>query len=269
MSDIERPQPYIGVSGIGRYEQHGALVDLAIRERIDHLGYFMMIGIQATGKSQVLGIENKRGRLWHPVGDEIANVACNEDSGLTKPFIHCYFTDEEMAEGLANVSRRTVHYNQGMQFNGLSWVEKDYSRLLTQYAKDHPYHSIILQASSLVLDHANPGQLSEALRGLPVDYVLLDPSGGWGTRMDPVKIREYVDAIYQTQLPLGVSVSGGLDAQNMDELFAPLAEEYPSLSCDAEGRLRKGPEGATELDLELTDSYVRAWKRIVQSLATN
>lgn len=228
----------------------------------------MMVGVQATGKTQVREMGNRRGAMWHPVGDAIAEAATNDGSGLTKPYIHVYFTDREMAVGITNVMRRTKHYSQGVQFNGLSWVDNDYSQLLTRFVEDYPSQSVILQASGSVLNGSSPKQLADKLADAPVDYVLLDPSGGWGTKMNCDHIREYVDEIYQRQIPVGVAVAGGLDASSIEELFAPLAESYPGLSCDAEGRLRKGPEGATELDLLQTNDYLIAWKGIVKSLDT-
>jgi hypothetical protein len=263
MTELDRPQPYIGVSGVAHCEQHIALFDVALRERIDRIGYFMIIGVQATGKTQVREVESKRGRMWHPVGDEIAEAAASEDSGLTKPYVHCFFTDDEMAIGVANVMRRTRHYVQGMQFNGLHWTEQDYRGLFTGFAETYPGKSIILQANSGVLNANTPSELARNLVGMPVDYVLLDPSGGYGQRMDADKIREYVNEIYQQQVPIGVAIAGGLDAQNIEELFGPMAADFPGLSCDAEGRLRKGPEGATELDLQKAEEFILAWENVV------
>lgn len=265
MTEIKRPQPYIGVSGIGHYEQHGEIIDLALRERPDLLGYFIMIGIQATGKTQVLDIPNKRGQMWHPVGDSIAEAASNEDSGFTKPYIHVFFDGKnELEQGVANVMRRTRHYVQGLQFNGLAWLDTDYRPFLSIFKADYPSQSIILQAGSITLDNHSPSELADGLKTMPVDYLLLDPSGGEGKQMDLTRIRNYVDEIYQSQLPVGVAVSGGLDAQNVEGLIGPLMEEYPDLSCDAEGRLRKGAEGSTMIDIDAVDAYLVACKQTIQ-----
>jgi hypothetical protein len=87
--------------------------------------------------------------------------------------------------------------------------------------------------------------------------------------MDVDRMRDYVDEIYQQQIPMGVAVSGGLEANNVEELFGPLAEQYPQLSCDAEGRLRKGSEGSTQLDLKLAEEFIMAWEQTVTSLDSN
>lgn len=266
MSEAGRPQPYIGISGVAHHEQHTALHVIAEREHIDALGYFMMVGVQATGKTQVQDIENRRGRMWHPVGDEITSAAIRDESGLTKPYIHGFFTDAEMDEGISNVMRRTEDYVRGIQFNGLHWADRDYSGLFKQFTETYPQQSIILQASSAVLGAHTPEELTDELAKLPVDYVLLDPSGGYGRPLDADTIRWYVDEIYQRQLPVGVAVAGGLDAQTIEELFLPMARDFPGLSCDAEGRLRKGEEGATEIDLQLAEDFILAWKGMIKGL---
>ena len=264
MADVERPQPYIGVSGIAVMEQHGDIVDIALRQRSDLLGYFVMVGIQATGKTQVLDIPNKRGQMWHPVGDSISVAAANEDSGLTKPFIHVFFDGEtELGVGVANVMRRTVHYSRGLQFNGLNWVANDYRPFLSGFRRNFPGQSIILQAGGITLNNHSPSEVADSLETMPVDYMLVDPSGGFGKRMDPVLVRSYVDEIYQRQIPIGVGISGGLEAQNVEELLGPLMEEYPGLSCDAEGRLRKGSEGSTVLDMEAVEAYMLACEETI------
>ncbi|HUC95635.1 MAG TPA: hypothetical protein VMR76_01595 [Candidatus Saccharimonadia bacterium] len=264
MTELIRPQPYIGISGIARYEQHEDIVDLAIRERLDLLGYFIMIGVQATGKTQVLDVPNKRGQMWHPVGDTIAEAAGNEDSGLTKPYIHAFFDGEtELAQGVINVMRRTRHYVRGFQFNGLAWVDHDYRPFLHGFKEDYPDQSIILQAGSLTLDNHSSSEVAASLETMPVDYMLVDPSGGYGREMDVTRVRSYVDEVYQRQIPISVGVSGGLEAQNVEELIGPLMGEYPGLSCDAEGRLRKGPEGLTVLDMEAVEAYIIACKETI------
>jgi hypothetical protein len=224
-----------------------------------------MIGIQATGKTQILDVPNKRGQMWHPVGDSIARAASNEDSGFTKPFVHVFFDGkDELEQGVANVMRRTRRYVQGLQFNGLAWLDIDYRPFMHIFNEVYPSQSTILQAGSNTLNSHSPSELADGIETMPVDYLLLDPSGGEGKQMDSTRIRNYVDEIYQSQIPVGVALSGGLDAKNVEELIGPLMEDYPDLSCDAEGRLRKGPEGSTVIDIEAVDAYLVACKQTIQ-----
>lgn len=261
MAEVAIPKPYVGISGVAHYEQHTALFNIALRERLDNLGHFMMIGVQATTKTQVLEVENRRGRMWHPVGESIADAAASEDSGLTKPFVHCAFIKEpDLAQGITNVMRRTRHYNRGIQFNGLPWVSQDYRPFLHNFHETYPDQLTVIQANGRTLNSHSPTEVAQELTTMPVDYLLLDPSGGVGIEFDPKTIKPYIDEVYQRHIPAGVVVAGGLESENVEQLFGPLKEIYPGLSCDAEGRLRKGPEGVTELDLQAAEDFVLAWK---------
>jgi hypothetical protein len=84
--------------------------------------------------------------------------------------------------------------------------------------------------------------------------------------MDKEYIRSYTDAIYQAQLDIGVVIAGGLSAENLEEVAAPLFKEFPGLSCDAEGRMRKGLKGETQLDLAKVEAYIKKWASIMTDL---
>lgn len=153
-----RPQPYVGISGVARREDHIALCEVALRERIDHLGYVVMIGVQASGKTQVLDTENKRGQDWHPVGNTIAEAATADDSEITKPFIHCFFTDEELVPGVRAVMERAGHYVRGIQFNGLDWMANDYRDLLNRFREAYPGQLVVVQAHNAILGGYSGGR---------------------------------------------------------------------------------------------------------------
>lgn len=67
-----RTSPQVSVSGIAHFEERAELC-----ERLAEDGYSpdkhppVLIGIQATTKSQALGLPSRRGPNWHPVSDDI------------------------------------------------------------------------------------------------------------------------------------------------------------------------------------------------------
>ena len=123
-----------------------------------------------------------------------------------------------------------------------------------------------MQANKEILQNHSPAQVADVLETMPVDYVLFDPSGGFGVKMESDETKKFVDEVYQRQIPIGVGISGGLEASNLEELFGPLVEIYADLSCDGEGRFRKGPKGKTVIDLEAVESYLSTWKIIQNRL---
>jgi len=262
MSNIERPEPYVGVSGVGHYDDHHEIIEMASELGCLMDSHFVMIGVQATGKSQVQDIENSRGRAWHPVGEELATAAVYDDTTLTRPYVHCFFEDDELEIGLENVLRRSTYYLKGLQLNKLPWMDNDYRPVIHQLKDQQPDVAIVLQAHREILEWYAPHEVVRRLGTLAVDYVLFDTSEGAGRLMDPERLRGYVDDLYQSHLPIGAVVAGGLEADNLEEYLGPLLAEFDDLSCDAEGRLRSGPEGRSFLDLDKVRNYLTAWKAL-------
>jgi hypothetical protein len=268
MTERLRPEPYVGVSGVVNIEQHGELCDLANEVGLLNDEHFLMLGIQATSKTQLQGMENKRGRDWHPVGDDISWAAGNEDSGLTKPFIHCFFEGtENLAVGLRVVKRRTIHYAQGIQINMVPWMDENCWEDLADAREVFQNGGIVLEANRNVLENHKPAAVAKRLGGLPIDYVLFDGSHGFGAPLDHTELRPFVDAVYQTNSKLGVGVAGGLGPRTVDDLLGPLMSEYPDLSCDAEGKLRSGPDGKTVLDMTKVAQYLHEWNQLRLTVA--
>lgn len=85
------------------------------------------------------------------------------------------------------------------------------------------------------------------------EYVLLDPSGGYGKPFDPERVRDYLLALEAQNLGMGLGVAGGLSPATLN-LVEPLVWEFYDLSIDAEGRLRT-PED--HLDLAVSSEYLR------------
>jgi len=263
MSETLRPQPYVGISGVGHINEHVAIVDLALHEKLLNDEHFVMVGIQATTKTQIVGIENKRGRAWHPVGEDIGLAAGNEDSGLTRPYVHCYFEDEDrLAVGLETVLMRTRHYLQGVQLNLLPWMDVDFRPIIHDLKRESPNLGIVLEVHADILERYSPQQVAVRLGQMSVDYALFDASHGFGKELDKEHVRPYINELYQRQLPIGAVVAGGLEAETLEDLFAPLVAEFDDLSCDAESRLRSGAEGASRLDMEKVAAYLHAWRQI-------
>ncbi len=88
-----------------------------------------------------------------------------------------------------------------------------------------------------------------------VTDVLIDPSGGLGRPFDPVFARSCLSEIKDRHPECGIGVAGGLTAENVDDLVAPLLDEFSMLSIDSEGRLRT-PQPDDALDMEKAQAYL-------------
>lgn len=99
-----------------------------------------------------------------------------------------------------------------------------------------------------------------------IDHVLIDGSGGRGIPLDPVRIRPFVDALYdRLGHRIGIGVAGGIGPFT-PKLVLDLLYAYPDLSVDAEGALRDPKDDS--LDMFITPSYTHLMNGIRSSAQT-
>ena len=239
-------KPYIGITGFMSLNDAMQVLD-AISVNMDRL---VMVGVLASLKT-MRGAQNK----WpnrYPVMDKIADIF--PDHPLALNLIH-YNTKEKDTLGdqlvaMTGFGGANMH---GFQLN-IAWPLLD---VLRRYRKEHATKQIVLQVGGYAFEVVNhsPEQLAAKVAEYDgvVEYVLLDPSGGYGKPFDPERARDYLQALKAQNLEMGLGVAGGLSPTTLD-LVRPLTNEFPDLSIDAEGRLRT-PED--HLDLAVSSEYLR------------
>lgn len=251
-------RPYIGVGGVGSMEEQGQLVDIAIAERFLNAEMFLMVGVTVTSKT-LQGQEDAYGSSWHPTSSQLPAVAGNEDSGMTKVFMHCHFTpDHTLAANLHVLDRLTRHYSKGVQLNGLPWLEEDFNDVLSWQRERLQIGAIALSLPTQEAAQYRPLEIANRLGRLPVDYVVFDA----GTKVEdlaPPLIGDYIDAIYQSYNgEIGVAVSGLLDAADTTRYLSPLTEDHGDISVYSEAALRSGEPGESQLDISKAHDFIRA-----------
>lgn len=223
-------KPYIGITG---FMSLGDVLHVlnAVPTNANRL---VMVGVLASLKT-MRGIQNK----WpnrYPTMDRITGIF--PDHPLALNLIH-YNTKEKETLGdqlvaMTGFGGANMH---GFQLN-IAWPELD---VLREYKRAYPTKQIVLQVGGHAFDMVNhsPQQLASRVaeyNGV-VEYVLLDPSGGYGKPFDPDRARDYLVALQEEGLNIGLGVAGGLSPTTIS-LVEPLAREFADLSIDAEGRLR-------------------------------
>lgn len=227
-------KPYIGATGFTSVEQIAFAMSSVLGREIDD--YLLMIGILVSHKT-LRGEKNKWPKRY-PLVEELPNLMLKSDRLLN--LIH-YNTHTQAfvpeLEQLINMSGPNLH---GFQLN-ICWPDP---KELERFRNNGNAQSIVLQIGGNAFRQINhsPKQLAEKLENEYVhliDYVLLDPSGGFGQAMDINKADQYLDELYWRQLNehLVFGVAGGLSGYNIHELD-PLIMKYDQLCVDAEGRLR-------------------------------
>lgn len=239
-------KPYIGITGFMSLSDALHVLN-AIPANANRL---VMIGVLASLKT-MRGIQNK----WpnrYPAMDRIASIFPDHPSALN--LIHYNTKEKEtLGDQLVAMTEFGGANMQGFQLN-IAWPALD---VLAEYKKAYPAKQIVLQVGGHAFEMVNhsPEQLAARVAEYDevAEYVLLDPSGGYGKPFDPECARDYLLALEAKNFGMRLGVAGGLSPTTLD-LVEPLAREFPQLSIDAEGRLRT-PED--HLDLNLARTYLQ------------
>lgn len=259
------PKRYISVSGFAKHEQmevfnhavNGKYQDVAI-----------LAGIQASVKSQFDKFPTKHGPDWLPVGNNIWQVLSPTAHECAKRIIHYSYPEaSELAIELYNIeflARKPPKIQiDGWQFNGLSWHEKSYQKVVSEVRDRTTGGFLIAQLSSRVLTSGSLERIADNVGTSGVSHLLLDTSGGRGQAFDPEYYSDLVGYLQERIPEIGIGIAGGLGEGVRIENFRRLCERYRSLSCDAEGKLRKYPEidgenvlSASVLCIEKARSFV-------------
>lgn len=267
---------YIGISGVVSQEQQHTLQEmfhtLGLHER-----RVLQLGIKATHKPQYLGVENKYGREWYPVGDE-ARAALASPLGTNTTAVAQVCFDNEHVQNWAyrtEFMRRSLgrmsEWLTGVQFDMLPWF--DHPQIVQELTTLVSVEHIVLQCQGDIMKRASPEQVAEKLRSLPAtDHILFDASGGRGIKMDPKVLLPYLEAV--TQDPdlahLRVAVGGGLNAQVVREELPTILRYFPEVSWDAEGQLHPvNHDGKRPLDMDAGREYFEACAEVLAEVPYN
>jgi hypothetical protein len=269
---IERPQPYIGVSGVVTPEQQEQLEYLADSAGLWEGGRVLALGVKATHKTQFLDVENKYGPEWYPVGEpgfsEALRPKGNEEGrtiGVAQTYLDVnYVSDPDYREAFtARLAERGQPWLQAIQFDMLPWHNDITTLGFLEKVKEDYDIRIFLQCHKAAMDEQGPRGVIRRLGhfSAAIDYLLFDSSHGTGRRLDTEGLGHFLEQAYSSHelATTGMAIAGGLDARTVREALPAVVEEYPDISWDAEGRLHPvNHEGKRPLDIGLVREYLQA-----------
>lgn len=225
-------RPYIGITGFMSADEVQAMLALmpASANRA------LMVGVLAS-LNTMRGIMPSKWPNRYPVREQISRIF--QAHPLALNLIH-YNTQEsetlsEQLVEMTNVGGPNLH---GFQLN-LTWPSPEAIR---DYTSNYPYMQIVLAVGHRALELMawSPDRVADrVVREYDeiIDYVLIDPSGGYGRPFEPERLGEFLLALQEKRVNAGLGVAGGLNQATLD-LIQPLIQIFPDLNWDAEGRLR-------------------------------
>ncbi len=251
---------YIGITGFMSRSELTAVLDALP----DNFGMIdgeqirrLMVGMLVSGKT-IQGIPNK----WpnrYPAPEALSSIFVRDPRVLN--LVH-YNTKAEtpgiIIDELSRIKDACGKYFQGFQLN-MVWPK---ASLIHDWLFNHSSHSnavIVLQCGSRAMANLkhSPEELAEKLKEYEgvIDYVLLDPSGGIGIPFDAAFALRCLEAIDQANITgINIGVAGGLSPETIPDLLPPILQQFPTVSIDAEGRLRTAED---HLNVEVASEYIR------------
>ena len=239
-------KPYIGITGF----MTRAEVRTILNYMPENPSRLLMVGVLANSKTME-GIPNKRPNRY-PKPENLGDIF--EPDKRVLNLIH--FNTKEpktLYDQIAKVRKLAGPNCHGFQLN-TAWPNLE---VLTRVAIQGRRTVVVLQVGGRAFEMINhdPRLLANKVAEYEhvIDYVLLDPSGGYGVPFDTEKTRTYLDALSAKNLNLGLGVAGGLSPQTLN-LLEPLVGDFPNLCIDAEGKLRDHNDN---LDLRVAGEYIK------------
>lgn len=271
----ERPQPYIGVSGVTNTRQQQELLDQFNKVGLDE-HRLLALGVKATHKTQFLDQENKYGNDWYPIGEEAFTEALEPQSHslhVAQAFLDPEYVSDSTYrnEFVERIRRRGAKWLDAIQFDMLPWHTDESLLPFVEKVKYETGLKILLQAHNESMQMLGPDKIVRRLGRYAhaLDYVLFDASHGTGVRLETDCLRPFLEASYASDVlqTLGVSVAGGLNSTVVREDLVELVQDYPDLSWDAEGQLHPTcADGTRPLDIDMANEYIVASAEILRSV---
>lgn len=241
--NTRNPQ-YVGVTGFtARDEVRSVLHGLP-----PQFSRQVMVGLLVSSKT-VRGRENRYPRRY-PLGADVAQVFVDHPAALNLVHFNTKETDPFVVGQDALVATlRAGEACHGIQLN-MAWPHPP---LVERWREARGRYGlrdvVVLQCGGAALREAgcDPetgvvsgsrlANLARQYAGL-VDYLLVDPSGGVGRPFEADFALGCLDALYSAELgPVGLGIAGGLSGDTLS-ILEPVAEKFPDVSIDAEGKLR-------------------------------
>lgn len=246
-------RPYIGVTGFMDAEEVKLALEIFEKEK-GNLPHKLMVGVLASFKT-LYGETNKWPNRYPKIRD-VSKIFLNHPDALNLVHYSTDNTDLLFVQLMAITELIGPKSFHGFQLN-IPWPNP---KELIRYKAFYPYKKIVLQIGSGAF---------EAVKNLPeflinrilcyrgyestVDCILLDTSRGKGKLFDTELIKTYLQAVDEFFLSnLSMGVAGGLYGETA-HILKPLFAKFPSLSIDAEGKLRDADD---KLDMDLVEKYI-------------
>jgi len=267
-------KPYIGITDFTCFEEVQAMLTI-FKESFPLKDRNLMVGTMMSYKT-LNGLPTKWKEIFPKVEQFCDIYSCNYDL-LLNTLHYADYDNLTQSEDLARAIMIAGHrgpFNpptiNALQLD-MPWPSKvliqeainSAESLIDESIKEEASLKnlkVILQVGGVAMERMDndPQRVAQRIRDYDdtIHCVLFDRSGGLGKKMDPDLLRPYIVET-KTQCPtISIAIAGGLGPVTM-ELIEPLVSEFPDISIDAQGRLRKSGNSMDPIDWDLATEYIK------------
>lgn len=245
-------KPYIGITDFTTYGETVTAQEDFRRCGGAASGHLLHIGVMMSRKT-LNGIPSKWSKIF-PKNRDIANIFAKDKNTLNV----LHYADYDGVDVAKNLAKATECGGSEMDALQLDMIWPD-PAVIRNHRRNYPHIGIILQVSSKALACVDD-KPDALLRRLELyqgcaSYVLLDKSMGRGLGLDAQSLLPYLRAI-STEMPnQAMAVAGGLGPDTL-HLLAPIVEEFPGVSIDAQSKLRPSGNAMDPIDWFMAGDYI-------------
>jgi hypothetical protein len=246
--------PYVGITDFTDHEQVATMLEVLKRCRHPQSSRKLHVGVMMSYKT-LHGMETKWSKAFPPK-ERIPSIFSINDNDA---YYCLHYADYEGKTRYSDLveALQCAGYLHAIQLD-MPWP--DPGTIIEALRKSRmPSVELILQIGERALDEAQNCP-REVVRRLDeyrefTNRVLLDKSMGRGIGMDAEALLPFAHAITENLPNLGLVVAGGLGPESID-LVRPLAEAFPEISIDAQGKLRPSGDALDPIDWNMAGTYL-------------
>ncbi|MEI6054035.1 MAG: hypothetical protein WCQ49_01565 [Candidatus Saccharibacteria bacterium] len=291
----KRPESYIGVSGIVNPEQQKQLETMADIFGFVDLRRKLMLGVEATHKTQFNNEPNAWGSNWYPVGNELRSAIESKDVSndpnsmrIVKLAVDpTHMADSEYRRTITQyIFNRSGKWVDGVQFSKLPWHTNPDMIGYLENIKSKYGTKILLKVQDNTMMELGANRLVDKLEDYAgiIDYLILDSNTNAGRRFieksnepennqpsfDADRLSHFLGSAYSSSKlgSVGIALAGGIDSKVVKEDLKKIISEYPDLSWDGEDKLHpiilQKNNSRRPLDMNLAEDYMKSSTNILK-----
>ncbi len=233
-------RPYIGITGFTAKDEVAAALS-QIKAYPGGFGEYLFMNGVLVSHGTLKGLPHKNPQLQKRYPEASRSGRLFPDSEDVLNLYHYNTPHRQFVPELEKLIQYGGAYLDGFQLN-LAWPDP---RELQKFREAGHAQTIVLQIGKHAFAKVDndPKKLTEKIKAEYidlVDYILLDPSGGWAKELDVDVMRGYIRELYHQliQERIMIGFAGGITWYNQPKIVVPLVSEFKGLSMDLEGSVR-------------------------------